>query len=145
MKRAVVPTTGIQRVMQGKLDLMWSNERPDWVNWEMKDKKQSREEEGKLSNCPVASVSQGLFMRTPRGKIRNSLGMCPTFRNMHDTYKSLPSKFLHKLYNKGLTHICEMIWPLHKNLSSKQNQRSITLSKLKKRRGVLTVCALAHR
>lgn len=39
MKRAAAPTTGIQRVMQGKLDLMWSSERPNRVNWKMKDKK----------------------------------------------------------------------------------------------------------
>lgn len=59
--------------MQGKLDLMWSNERPDRVNWKMKDKKQPQEEEGNLSNHPVASVSQRLFMKRPRGENKETV------------------------------------------------------------------------
>lgn len=112
VKRAAVPTTGIQGVIWGTLDLMRSNERPGRDNLKVKDwgggrerKRNSPErKKGKPVNCLMGCFSQAYLWIVPGKKSRNVSGF-----QKPRWHLQIP-KFVHKCYNKGLySHICNVL------------------------------------
>jgi hypothetical protein len=79
--------------MQGKLDLMWSKERPGRVNLKVRSRNQPLEEERKERKlaCLLCFSPQKLIHEDAQEK--NNLETRQTFRKLQDTYKLLPYNF----------------------------------------------------